>query len=51
MPRKSGLFTTIGIRKTTRDRLKSFGRKGDLYDDIVTKLMNFYEQNSPEYHD
>jgi len=47
MPRKdqNKLFTTIGIKKDTRTRLKSFGKKGELYDDIITRLMDFYEEN------
>lgn len=48
MPRKEQkkLFTTIGIKKDTRDRLKSFGIKGELYDQIINRLMDFYEENS-----
>ena len=47
MPRaKKSEFTTLAVRKKTRDRLKKFGIKGDLYDDIVNKLMDFYEENS-----
>lgn len=45
MPRKrSEEFTTIGIRKETRDRLKHFGFKGRLYDEILNDLMDAYEQ-------
>ena len=39
-------FTTIGIRKTTRDRLKKLGTKGEFYDDIIVRLLSFYEGHS-----
>lgn len=46
MPRKNiDEFTTIGIRKTTRDRLKHFGFKGVLFDEILNNLMDAYEQS------
>lgn len=35
--------TTIQLEEQTRDRLKSFGRKGESYDDIVIRLMDHYE--------
>ena len=34
-----GEVTTIPIRKDTRDMLKSFGKKGETYDQIIRKLM------------
>ena len=40
--------TTIQLEEQTRDRLKGFGKKGESYDDIVIRLMNFYEKNSRE---
>jgi len=47
MPYKeSSEFTTIGVRKITRDRLKKLGTKGEFYDDILVRLLNFYEENS-----
>lgn len=42
-------FTTIGIRKTTRDRLKGIMRKVEFYDDIIQKLLDFYEEHIDEY--
>ena len=49
MPRKNAKeFTTIAIRKKTRTRLRKFGFKGELYDDILNKLMDFYEQHFEE---
>lgn len=44
MPRKNvSEFTTIGVRKTTRDRLKQFARKVELYDDIINRLIDIAE--------
>jgi hypothetical protein len=50
LPRKAiSEFTAVGIRKTTRERLKKFGCKADFYDDIIVRLMNFYEEHKDEY--
>lgn len=41
--------TTIQIDKNTRHELRSFGKKGETYDDVIKKLMDvakktkFYE--------
>jgi hypothetical protein len=35
--------TTIQLEEETRDRLKAFGKKGEIYDDIVIRLMDHYE--------
>jgi len=44
MPRKNvSEFTTIGVRRTTRDRLKHFARKVELYDDIINRLIDIAE--------
>lgn len=32
-------ITTIPVTKTIRDMLKSFGLKGETYDDILRRLM------------
>jgi len=32
--------TTIKIMKTTRDTLKSIGKKSETYDDIVNRLLD-----------
>ena len=34
-----GEVTTIPLYKTTRERLKSFGFKGETYDMIIKRLM------------
>jgi 5-methylcytosine-specific restriction endonuclease McrA len=35
--------TTIQLEEETRDRLKGFGKKGESYNDIVIRLMDYYE--------
>lgn len=32
--------TTVPTTKEVRDRLKSFGRKGETYSDILTRMMD-----------
>ena len=39
-----GEITTIPLKKTTRDKLKTFGRKGETYDDVIHKLLQLAEQ-------
>ncbi len=36
----SGIATTIPTTKVVRDRLKSYGKKGETYSDILTKMMD-----------
>lgn len=36
--------TIVRVKKVTRERLREFGKKGDTYDDIITKLMNEAEK-------
>jgi len=31
--------TTIPIHRTTRDRLKIFGHKGETYDEIINRIL------------
>jgi hypothetical protein len=38
--------TTIQLEEETRDRLRGFGKKGESYDDIVLRLMDFFESKS-----
>lgn len=33
-------ITTIPLRKATRDRLKSLGRKDETYDDVLNRLID-----------
>jgi len=36
--------TTIQIKVATRERLKRFGHKGESYDDIIDRLMDYFEE-------
>jgi predicted CopG family antitoxin len=38
------MITTISVSKDTRDELKTYGNKGDSYDDIIEKLMDEYDE-------
>jgi hypothetical protein len=33
------------VEKGTRNRLTEFGKKGETYDQILNKLMDFYEKH------
>lgn len=35
--------TSIPLKKCIRDRLKTYGQKGETYSDIIKKLMNRYD--------
>ena len=35
--------TTLSVRRTTRDRLRSFGAEGKSYDAILVRLMDVTE--------
>jgi len=35
--------TTIPVEKGTRDRLRSLGKKGEAYDEILKRLMSLAE--------
>jgi len=32
--------TTIPIKKITRDRIKSYGKKGESWDDLMNRIMD-----------
>jgi hypothetical protein len=36
--------TTIVVESSTRDKLKQFGLKGETYEDIILKLIKYYEE-------
>ena len=36
--------TTIQIKVETREKLKRFGHKGESYDNIIDRLMNYCEE-------
>jgi hypothetical protein len=35
--------TTIVVDTSIRDKLKQYGVKGETYEDIIVKLMKFYD--------
>ena len=37
--------TTIQVLTTTRDLLKSIGKKDETYDDLITRIVYFYLEN------
>lgn len=37
------MFSTIQIKRGTKDKLKHFGKKGESYSDIIERLMNCVE--------
>jgi len=37
------MITTIPLEKETRDRIKSLGRKGETYDQILKRLISLAE--------
>jgi hypothetical protein len=38
--------TTLVVDTSTRDKLKQFGSKGETYEDIIKKLMDYYEKSN-----
>ncbi|MGD2248225.1 MAG: CopG family transcriptional regulator [Candidatus Methanofastidiosia archaeon] len=38
------MSTTIQTEKETREKLKHFGQKGELYNAIIKRLMNYCEE-------
>ena len=37
--------TTIRLKRKTRERLARLGNKDESFDDIVQRLLDFYERN------
>jgi len=40
-----GEVTTVKVTKRTRDRLAELGNKKETYDDVISKLIEFYEKS------
>jgi len=38
-------YTSIRVEKETRDRLDSLGKRRESYNEIIKKLIVFYEEN------
>jgi len=41
--------TLIPIKKSTRERLKKVGRKGETYDQIINKLIDIFEKKQVRF--
>jgi hypothetical protein len=41
-----GDITSLKVRKATRDRLAKVGNKAETFDDIINRLVAFYEKNN-----
>lgn len=37
-------YTMVRLKKETVEKLKELGKKGETYDDIIRKLLDFYEK-------
>jgi predicted CopG family antitoxin len=42
------MATTIQITNITREKLKRFGHKGESYNDIINRLMGYFEELNME---
>lgn len=40
--------TSTRLKNSTRERLKSIGKMGETWDDVIIRLLNFYEKNKKE---
>ena len=44
-----GDITTIPLTKATRDRLRTLGKKGETYDELLNRLMDVYVNRTVEF--
>ena len=44
-----GEITTIPLTKATRDRLRTLGKKGETYDELLNRLMDVYVNRTVEF--
>ena len=42
------MATTIQIQKNTREKLKRLGHKGESYDNIIERLVSYFEELNVE---
>jgi len=40
--------TSVQMSMATRDRIKTVGRMGDSYEDVINRLIDFWEQHHIE---
>ncbi len=45
------LTSTISITRNTRDLLKTLGKKGDTYDDLIRQLVDMKVKNNKNWLD
>jgi hypothetical protein len=38
--------TTVELEKKTRDKLKDLGKKGETYDELLNRLIDFYKERN-----
>jgi hypothetical protein len=38
--------TSLNVQMSTRDRLMEIGKKSESYDDIILRLLDFYEKRN-----
>jgi hypothetical protein len=41
-------MTTVKVRRETKKMLADMGKKEDTYDDVIMRLIEFYNKNSKE---
>jgi len=41
-------FTTLRISKKNWERLNSLGRKNETFDEIIERILNFYDDKNDE---
>jgi predicted CopG family antitoxin len=44
-------ISTIGISRDTRELLKTLGKKGDTYDELIRRLVNMKIKNNKDSFD
>lgn len=44
-----GDITTIPLTKATRDRLRSLGKKGESYDQLLNRMIEVYLNRTVEF--
>jgi hypothetical protein len=40
-----GDITSLKVRKATRDRLAKVGNKAETFDDVINRLLDFYQRS------
>ena len=40
------MYTMVRLKKDTVEKLKEIGKKGETYDSIIKRLLEYYEKNN-----